>query len=127
MPLALHFVNSQLGGDDLARATAWTRLFSEILVLALEGKDRELLGDPLAIARFITHLRYLLVRHERGRASSAFQFTGLQQSLRSEHPEIWGTAGRIADLLAERLGGPVGLDERLYIALHVARLTGTSE
>ncbi len=73
------------------------------------------------ISGLITHLRYLIVRSERGALSGGLGIDGMRDSFRDTYPEAWRIATRIAELLAERIGQPLGDDEVLYIALHVAR------
>lgn len=129
VPLALHFVNAQLGGGDggggeMARTFEMTEAFAAVLgiVRALHGCVLD--EESLEVARFVTHLRYLFVRQARG-VSSACSGGGsaLREAVRVEHPRAFASAVAIAGLLRGRFGWGVGGEEEVYLALHVARLT----
>lgn len=126
VPLALHFVNAQLGGGDggeMARTFEMTEAFAAALgiVRALHGCVLD--EESLEVARFVTHLRYLFVRQARGEAGSGGgSAAALREAVRGEHPRALDSAVAIAGLLRGRFGWDVGGEEEVYLALHVARL-----
>ncbi|MBZ8177346.1 PRD domain-containing protein [Corynebacterium sp. 3HC-13] len=60
--LAMHFVNAQFTGDNLARTLKLTSLLKESVEAVKTGLGPDAPEDPLSVARFVTHLRYLFVR-----------------------------------------------------------------
>lgn len=123
VPLALHFVNAQFGAGDLSRTMEMTEVFAAVLGIVRDQHGIELDEESLDVARFVTHLRYLLVRQQRGVPLPDLQGT-LRDTVREQHPRAFASAEVIRDLLEERFGYQVTGDEVLYLALHVARLTG---
>ncbi|HEY0187651.1 MAG TPA: PRD domain-containing protein [Cellulomonas sp.] len=123
VPLALHFVNAQFGAGDLSRTMEMTEVFAAVLGIVRDQHGIELDEESLDVARFVTHLRYLLVRQQRGVPLPDLQGV-LRDTVREQHPQASASAEVIRDLLEERFGYRVTGDEVLYLALHVARLTG---
>ncbi|HEY0215339.1 MAG TPA: PRD domain-containing protein [Cellulomonas sp.] len=123
VPMALHLVNAQFGAGDISRTLEMTEVFAAVLGVVREQHGIELDEDSLDAARFITHLRYLLVRRERGVALPDLQGV-LRETVREQHPRAFASAELIRDLLEERFGYQVTGDEVLYLSLHVARLAG---
>lgn len=123
VPLALHLVNAQLGAGDLSRTVEMTEVFATVLELMRQEHGLELDEDSLDVARFITHLRYMMVRQHRGKPLADMQ-TALHDTVRQQHPDPFSSAEHVGRLLEERFGWTIGGDELLYLTLHVARLTG---
>ena len=123
VPLALHFVNAQFGAGELSRTVEMTEVFGAVLDIVRSRLGVELDEESIDVARFITHLRYLFVRQQQGAPPPDVQGV-LLAAVRSQHPDAVAAAVAIQDLLRERYDWTVTGDEVLYLALHVARLTG---
>lgn len=123
--LALHLVNAGFAGEGLARTVGMTERLTQILSIVEGHLGLELDRDSMAVARFVTHLRYLFVRIAQGRerrdASSR-----LTASVREAHPEAYACAQRIA-LVLELGDSGLNEDEVVYLTLHVARLAHDHE
>lgn len=121
IPLALHFVNAQFEAPDLAKVVKLTETFG--VVLAETGAFLGVPVDPdsLEASRFITHLRYLVARQERGETASD-AFGSLHDTLRASHAREVDCAEHVGGILEERFGWTLGRDEVLYLALHISRL-----
>lgn len=119
--LALHLVNAAFDGEGLDRTVGMTERISRILGIVESGLGVHLSPDDMSVARFVTHLRYLFVRLDKG--GTAPPLGGeLLPSLAESHPQALGIARRIALVLAMDDNGPSD-DELLYLTLHVARLS----
>ncbi len=119
--LALHFVNAQLGAGDMTRTVRITRVLTEIMDLIHQTLGVQVDETSVPAARFVAHLRYLVVRQQEGR-SAAIPEEAMAAVLREARPREYDCAVRIAALLADRFGWPVDRFEVLYLALHVSRL-----
>lgn len=73
-------------------------------------------------ARFITHLRYFLVRVRSDRQLTD-EAGPLRDAIRASYPAAYACAQRCRTVLELRLGRTVTEDEVVYLTLHVARLT----
>ncbi len=123
VPLALHFVNAQFGAGELSRTVEMTEVFGAVLGIVETHLGVPLDQESLDVARFITHLRYLFVRQQRGESAPDMQGM-LLDAVRGQHPLAVAAAVDVQGLLRERYDWTVTGDEVLYLALHVARLAG---
>lgn len=121
VPLALHFVNARFETTSLAPAVEMTETFAQILDLVRYDHVMEIDAGSLDATRFITHLRYLFLRHERGGVATSDP--AMVEAVRSGTPAAYRSAEKVKALLERKLGWTVGGDEVLYLALHIHRLT----
>ncbi|MET9867486.1 PRD domain-containing protein [Streptomyces sp. NPDC006386] len=122
LPLALHFVNAQIGSGDIAatmQMTQWLRVALETI-----GEDLGVAIDQRSLdaARFITHLRYLFLRARDGKQVRAAD-DQIGEAVRNARPLEYACAERLARRMEELFDWQVGREEILYLALHVSRLT----
>ncbi len=126
IPLSLHFVNAQFNESSVSRVMQITETIAAVLDLIGAKFGMELSEDNLDVSRFVTHLRYLFVRQQSG----VLQEDGheaLLQALEASVPEAVVTSAQLQDLFSERFAWKKTLDERLYLALHIARLIGSRD
>lgn len=118
---ALHLVNAASGDGGIERTVTMTRRIRRILDVVAAVLEKPLDHESMNVARFVTHLRYLLVRItdntqiEDGLAASVC--TGVLDTL----PRALRAAERIRGLF-ELDGDRLTPDEVAYLALHIARL-----
>jgi len=121
VPLALHFVNAQFGAGDINATLQMTELLQRILAIIGEEYNVVIDEGAVAVARFVTHLRYLFHREQQGKKLQQTP-AELHEALRAARPREYASAGRIGELLRARFGWEITNDEILYLALHVSRL-----
>lgn len=121
--LALHFVNAQFGAGEMSETVKVTQALVAVLRTASEELGAPIDPESVFVARFVTHVRYLILRRVRGqRAADVDPSVG--EAVRLASPVAFAVAERMADELGERFGWEVGAEERFYLALHVFRLIG---
>lgn len=135
VPIAMHFVNAQFGSDDMREYVRMTDALQRILAIIDDEYGIRFDEGSVEIARFVTHLRFLFVRaRQRPRPDAPVPVPGpvpdgdtdvLLEAVRVSRPRQYASAVRVGALLEELFAWSVGQDELLYLALHVARLTGT--
>ncbi|MET8976319.1 PRD domain-containing protein [Streptomyces sp. NPDC004539] len=128
LPLALHFVNAQIGSGSggiaaTMQMTQWLRVALETIG---ERHGVEIDQHSLAAARFITHLRYLFLRARDGKPTPEVG-DGIGEAVRQAKPLQYATAERLAHKMEEMFAWTVGREEILYLALHVSRLTARDD
>lgn len=123
--LAMHIVNAQFSGSGMGPMVEMTTKLNRILSLIEAELGTPIDRDSMAVARFVTHLRYLFVRlHTRVQFQG--EAAGILSAVKQSHPEAYHCAERIRFLLTlddESLSD----DEITYLTLHIARLMRTSE
>lgn len=122
VPLALHFVNAQVGARDLGQAVRTAPLIRDILAI-IENEYGEAFKsrDPLSEARFATHLRYLFLS-ELGGKRHAPLVAQLAKTFRAEEPRAFACASLVAGYLNRTMGWQIGDEETAYLALHIQRM-----
>ncbi|OJV75533.1 MAG: hypothetical protein BGO37_01535 [Cellulomonas sp. 73-92] len=128
VPIAMHFVNAQFGSEDMRDYARMTDALQRILRIVEEEYGIPFDEDSVDVARFVTHLRFLIVRNRQRQqtpvpTSVAGDADVLLETVRISRPRQYASAQRIAALLEAIYSWPVDGDELLYLSLHVARLT----
>ncbi len=119
---ALHFVNAQLASPDIGTAIKMTEMIGQTFDLIDRAWGCRVDQESMSAARFVTHLRYLFARLERGR-QIVDSPEPLLDVICAAHPEAVIVAGQIKQLLEDELEWQVNRDELAYITLHVSRLS----
>lgn len=123
VPLALHFVNAQVGADQLAEAVRTVQLIREILaIIAIEYGLADSQMRSLDRARLATHLRYLFLSHLSGERHAPL-IAELAKTFREQEPRAYACAEQVARRLTQKMGWSISDDEIVYIALHIQRMT----
>ncbi|MEF2074579.1 PRD domain-containing protein [Consotaella aegiceratis] len=123
LPLALHFVNAQVGAKNLSQAVRTARLIRDILAIIEDDYGLSFVERPsLSQARFATHLRYLFLSHLGGKHHAPL-ISELAKSFRYEEPRAFACAEHVAGYLRDKMGWQIRDDETVYIALHIQRMT----
>lgn len=122
IPFALHFVNARFGQDDLTKTMEMTEVFGAVLDVVRDRLHVTVDEDSLDVTRFITHLRYLFLRQEKGALPGADQ-QRLYDVVQESNPAELACAHEVATLLERRFDWHLSRNEVLYLTLHIARLT----
>lgn len=120
--IAMHLVNAQFATGDMSATERMTTRIAQVLDMVGSSLGVQLDQESLEVARFVTHLRYLFTRLERGIQIES-SFSGLGDSIRAEAPSSFQAAVHVHSLLAMD-GRQLSRDEVAYLALHIARLSG---
>lgn len=71
-------------------------------------------------ARFVTHLKFLI---ERLTKDEPLESVPMVENIASQFPEYMEVSAVIANIIEKHLDSKLSMDEHMYIALHIARLT----
>ena len=127
-PLALHLVNSQFAAEDLASAFRMTELLAQIFGIISSAYGHPVDQSHVSVARFVTHVRYLFVRHEQGTlhrspaGSPDLTLPAIHDAVRTGYPRAFACAYKVMLLLEVQLGQAPTQDEHTYLTIHIARL-----
>lgn len=124
IPLALHLVNSQFTVTDMSQTYRMTEIFSQIFDLIATTYNKDVDQSSMSAARFVTHLRYLFVRTEKG-GTGLFNdgaSPAVLEAVRTSYPKAYACAQKVFLLLEMQLEQPLTQDELAYLTIHVARL-----
>lgn len=118
--IAMHLVNAQFGAAGMAAAVDMTARIGQVLEVVEAVMGVRIDHGSMAVARFVTHLRYLFIRMDQSKVLTDAPVEILRAVARAE-PEAYRCARRVRHLL-DMAGPALTEDEVLYLALHIARL-----
>ncbi len=119
--IALHVVNARFKTTDMPTTFQLTTVLSDILKMIEERLDTAIDPHSVEVARFATHLRFLLVRLQKGRPhADTSEF--LWNAAKSAHPREHACAIDLGSRISEITRFEVNREEELYLTLHVLRL-----
>jgi len=123
VPLALHFVNAQVGAGRIGEAVRSARIIRDIITV-IEGEYGVVFdgSNALASARFATHLRYLFLSHLAGDGRGPL-IAELAKSFQEQDPRAYACARHITSYISNKMGWNINDDETTYIAIHIQRMT----
>lgn len=122
--LALHFVNAQLDQQSASTTNKMTTLIKNIIDIIEQSFQITLDDSDWNYQRFITHLKFFVNRIVK--QQSAEQNTEdnlLYQELKERYPHAYRCVERIADYILIDYHFDIQQEERLYLLIHVERLT----
>ena len=120
--LALHIVNARFSSTDMPTTFKLAEVLYTSLQIVRETFNVPLEPTSVSVARFATHLRFLITRLQaESQHEDASEF--LWNAAKTAHPEEHGCAVHVGAVLSEATGLPIRREEELYLTLHVLRLT----
>ena len=120
--IALHIINAELD-SNMQQMYEITAVTEEILNLVRE--DFQIDTENGQCDRFITHCRFFAQRVVNNEYLSTQSGCNLStyQTFEQTHPQETACIERIAQRIKDRYGYTVSIDEKLYIMIHLIRLT----
>ena len=120
--IALHIINAELD-SNMQQMYEITAVIEEILNLVRE--DFQIDTENGQCDRFITHCRFFAQRGGNNEyLSTKFDYNlSTYQVFEQTHPRETACIERIAQRIKDRYGYTVSTDEKLYIMIHLIRLT----
>ncbi|WYP26291.1 PRD domain-containing protein [Alkalihalobacillus sp. FSL W8-0930] len=123
VPIAMHFVNARYGANSYHQTYEMTALVSKIIDVIHYHYFVDLNEDSLHYARFITHLRYFILRQMAGEENTSEEEDVFQGVIQQKYPKAYECAIKIKKLLETSMNWKVHYDELTYLTIHIQRLT----
>lgn len=120
VPLAMHFVNAQVGVKPMGEMVRMTELLRGIVETITTTLGIAIAEDSIELARLAAHLRFLFLDHARGGRRHA-PVGDLARSFQTQDARLYACAEAIVALIAREMAWTFHEDETLYIALHLHR------
>ncbi|MBM7824726.1 beta-glucoside operon transcriptional antiterminator [Arcanobacterium pluranimalium] len=117
---ALHYVNFRWANGNLLKTVAMTSVIKDVFALLEEKWDVKIDQESVNASRFVTHLRYLIVRTVRH--SRTPHGVDVYDAVQRSTPGAATTAQQVAELIGKALGDELSREEVGYLGLHLARL-----
>ncbi|EMA6344545.1 BglG family transcription antiterminator LicT [Bacillus cytotoxicus] len=120
--IALHLVNAQQGEPEMQQTVTMTKIVQDILNIVKYHYKMDLDENTFNYSRFVTHLRYFakrLLQHESSSNEEGFLFEQVKQ----KYNEAYRCTEKIEEYLRSRHNTHLSKDEKMYVTLHIHRVT----
>ncbi|MCD8353614.1 MAG: PRD domain-containing protein [Clostridiales bacterium] len=125
--LAYHFVNAQLDGSTHGVSPdTMATMAGHVIDLVQQSFQITLNEDDWNYQRFLTHLKFFVSRVAQRQTYEEDSHNELYDELKERYPHVYQCVERIADYILINFHYDVGAEERLYLMIHVERVTRRS-
>jgi beta-glucoside operon transcriptional antiterminator len=121
--IALHLVNSQLSGENMAVAVQTTEMVNTILNIVKYHFKMELDESSVNYERFLTHLRFFAIRFARKEKLEETVDLFFFEQIQSKYPDAYACMKKIATYLKNQFNWSLTKDEEIYLTVHIHRVT----
>jgi beta-glucoside operon transcriptional antiterminator len=121
--IALHLVNSQLSGENMATAVQVTEMVNTILNIVKYHFKMELDESSINYERFLTHLRFFAVRFIRKEKMEESVDQFLYEQIQLKYTEAYQCTQKIVTYLDNQFNWHLSKDEEIYLTVHIHRVT----
>lgn len=119
--IALHFVNAQFDKETIESTVEYTELMNSIVQIVKYYMRIDIDEESFMYNRFITHLRYYLMRRKAGEIIE-FDNEDLLQMVLVKFPREAACVNMIIEFLYERYQWETPEVEKMYLILHINSL-----
>ncbi|MHC5374107.1 PRD domain-containing protein [Enterococcus sp. LJL120] len=120
--LTYHFLNASSNFSKADEAANMTAIIQRILDIISYHLHLELKEDSLSYSRFITHLRYFILRKINHEENDVLQASGILDVVKEKYKKSYQAALKVSQYLAAEKSWQLSEDEMLYLTLHIQRV-----
>lgn len=120
--IALHFVNAEMGYGDMQDVNNMTEIIHGVLNIVKYHFHMQFDEESIHFTRFVTHIRYFILRQSKQLALSN-ENQEMYDMMIKQVPDISICVEKIAAFLKRQYNWDCSVDEKLYLMLHIQRLT----
>lgn len=121
--IALHLVNGQFSGENIAAAVQITEMVNDILNIVKYHFKMELDESTLNYERFLTHLRFFGMRYMRKEESMDSIDNFFHEQIKLKYSDAYSCTQKIATYLKKEFGWEISKEEEIYLTVHIHRVT----
>ncbi|TLG75406.1 BglG family transcription antiterminator LicT [Culicoidibacter larvae] len=119
--IAMHFVNAQIDFETMNTTVELTSIMGEVLNIVQYHFQTILDEQSLNFTRFLTHLRYFLIR-QMNNEPFPIKDEYLFEVVKRKYVREFECTEKIARFLQQSYGWETTPDEKLYLTLHINRV-----
>ena len=123
--IAMHIVESQTASIRSEREFDINTLVDESMQILEKEMHTEFDEAEFNVYRFVTHLKYLIQRLQSGNITSGNE--EMYEVVKEKYPETYELSEKICLYLGKQLNVRITDEEKLYLMLHINRLTDKPE
>lgn len=124
VPLTYHFVNIKNGDSEIEDTMTMTKLVANIIGIVQKNFGIILDEDSFNYSRFISHLRYFIIRRLKKAQEPVTQLDpALLAMMINRYPQAYQVVQQIPAFLKHEMNWTLQSDEAVYLLLHIWRVT----
>lgn len=126
--LTYHFVNAQNSKTRMEETLRMTEMINRIIEIVQYHFQLMLDEESMSYSRFITHLRFFVLRQlDNDNFANSQVDPTLLDMVKTKYAKSYQAVKKIASLLEKQQGWQLTPDEKLYLTLHIWRVTNRAE
>lgn len=125
--IALHFVNAQFDNGEMGETVQITKMISTIMEIVKGHLLLDLDDKSLSYSRFITHLRYFIMRQINQESIVLKDENFLYDIISQRYPRSFECVQKIKQFLSHNYNWTVTNDEMVYLMLHLERVSSRTD
>ena len=120
--MALHFVNLQVENGTITQIMEITEITQDILRIVRVGFKMDLDESSVHYNRFVTHLRYYLIRQMNDECTDYYIYQDFYDSLKKTYSEEYRIVEKIQEYLKQQKGWCISEPEKMFLLMHLSNL-----
>lgn len=124
--IALHVVNAEVDGE-IGHSMSFPGMLKDVINIMRYTFQLDLNEDSLSYERFITHLKFFLQRAVAGEFDTEEVDEELYEAIHNKYKKEYACAQKICSFVATKTGHEASEEEKVYLAIHIARVIRKSE
>lgn len=120
--IALHFVNAQIESNDMQETFMITELIKAVIRKVQQFFGIQLKKDTVSYSRFITHIRYFIIRQKELQHGNIDLDLPLQTLVEQKYPQSFLCAEAIIQMMEEQYHWQISKEELVYLTIHIERV-----
>ncbi|WP_086348809.1 PRD domain-containing protein [Candidatus Enterococcus clewellii] len=125
--ITMHIINAQYENSDMDYTMRLTETISKIINIVNYHYHISINELGINYSRFVTHLRYFVIRQKEKIDSDEILNQELYQTIVTKHKKSFACAKKIAEYLSDIYSWHVSETEIIYLVLHIERLIQESK
>lgn len=121
--IALHLVNSGISEENMELAVNVTEKINSILNIVKYHYNIEIDETTINYERFLSHLRFFVIRFIRNERIESTTDSFFYEQVITKYPTAFSCTEKIATYLENEHGWGISSDEKLYLTVHIHRVT----
>ena len=125
--LTHHFVNAQNEQTNIKETMKMTEVINRIIEIVQYHFQLKLDEESMNYSRFVTHLRYFVLRQLDHEQHASLQTDlAILNLVKTKYAKAYQAVAKISNLLYKKYGWSLSSDESLYLTLHIWRVTNST-
>lgn len=120
--LTYHFFYANSSLERMDQVAGVTHLIQRVLTIVRYHFQSDIDPKTISYSRFITHLRYFILRHITGEKTKDILPMEMFSMVKSKYLESYKCVEKISRFLYEEKHWKLSYDEELYLTIHIERI-----